>query len=258
MYEHFPFPDCRVEQVARVDPERVEIALQATPPQAFCPTCLTPSETGANRRQERNRCFRPRLPLPLKAVEKSGMRIKVQITLESGASESETFEVARLNRGSLRPDTLGLSLAEARAILAGLEQALVERQAAEFVAQSQRCPRCGRPRACKGQHAIVFRTPFESGRNRGVVLGGGARGGETAGTGVEILAPNTRLSTATRIWTSGWAPRGLQRMGCFLAMRRRIDPLDPGFDHGRRDALRFSATKTPDSQGEGREVYLLA
>src|SRR4051794_28016728 len=54
------------------------------------------------------------------------MRIAVQITLEPGGGESETIEVARLERGSLRPDTLGLSLVEARAILAGLEQNLVE------------------------------------------------------------------------------------------------------------------------------------
>ena len=88
------------------------------------------------------------------------MRLKVQVTLESCGGESETVEVARLERGSLRPETLGLSLAEARAVLAGLEQTLVERQAAEFVAQAQRCSRCGWPRACKGHHRIVFRTPF--------------------------------------------------------------------------------------------------
>ena len=88
------------------------------------------------------------------------MRIKVQITLESGEGESEMVEVARLARGPLRPDTLGLSLAEARAILAGLEQTLAERQTAEFVAQAQRCSRCGRDRTCKGHHRIVVRTPF--------------------------------------------------------------------------------------------------
>jgi transposase len=43
MYEPFPFPDCRIQQVLRAGPERVEIALQATRPQASCPTCLTPS-----------------------------------------------------------------------------------------------------------------------------------------------------------------------------------------------------------------------
>jgi hypothetical protein len=56
------------------------------------------------------------------------MEIKVQITVESQAGKPEVVEVARLERGPLRPDTLGLSLAEARSILAGLEQSLVERQ----------------------------------------------------------------------------------------------------------------------------------
>ncbi|HZI74541.1 MAG TPA: ISKra4 family transposase, partial [Gemmatimonadales bacterium] len=88
------------------------------------------------------------------------MRITVQITLESGVGESEMVEVARLERGPSRPDTLGLSLTEARSILAGLEQALVEQQTAELLAQAQRCARCGRARACKGHHLIVFRTPF--------------------------------------------------------------------------------------------------
>ena len=44
MYEHFPFPDCRVEQVTRAGPERVELAVRATRPEAACPTCLTPSD----------------------------------------------------------------------------------------------------------------------------------------------------------------------------------------------------------------------
>jgi hypothetical protein len=88
------------------------------------------------------------------------MRMKVQITVESGEGESEMVEVARLERASLRPDTLGLSLAEARSILAGLEQTMAQRQVAEFIAQAQRCPRCGRERSVKSRHSIVFRTPF--------------------------------------------------------------------------------------------------
>src|SRR5689334_10127326 len=88
------------------------------------------------------------------------MRMKVPITVESGEGESEMVEVARLERASLRLDTLGLLLAEARSILAGLEQTMAQRQVAEFIAQAQRCPRCGRDRTCKGHHRIVFRTPF--------------------------------------------------------------------------------------------------
>jgi hypothetical protein len=89
------------------------------------------------------------------------MEITVQIMVKSRAGEPERIqEVARLERGTLRPDTLGLSLAEARSILAGLEETMVQAQAAEFVTQVGRCPRCGRERACKGHHTIVFRTPF--------------------------------------------------------------------------------------------------
>jgi hypothetical protein len=89
------------------------------------------------------------------------MKIEVQIIVKSDEGQGEVIrEVAHLERGALRPETLGLSLAEARAILAGLEQTVVERQAAEFIGQERRCPRCGRERACKGHHAIVFRTPF--------------------------------------------------------------------------------------------------
>ena len=43
MYEPFAFPGCRVEQVTRAGPERVELAVRTTRPEAFCPTCLTPS-----------------------------------------------------------------------------------------------------------------------------------------------------------------------------------------------------------------------
>ena len=88
------------------------------------------------------------------------MRLKVQITVESGEGESERVEVACLERTNLRPDSLGLSLAEARSILAGLEQTLAQHQVAEFIAQAQRCPCCGRDRRCKGHHQIVFRIPF--------------------------------------------------------------------------------------------------
>ncbi|MBV9490056.1 MAG: hypothetical protein JO069_10080 [Verrucomicrobia bacterium] len=88
------------------------------------------------------------------------MEIEVQTTVRSETGESEVVEVTNLNRSTLRADTLGLSLAEARAVLAGLQQCLAERQAAELVARARRCPCCGRERACKGNHAIEFRTPF--------------------------------------------------------------------------------------------------
>src|SRR5271165_4361000 len=47
------------------------------------------------------------------------MKIKIQITVESDKGQLEVVqEVAHLDRGILRPETLGLTLAEARSILA--------------------------------------------------------------------------------------------------------------------------------------------
>src|ERR1700681_369638 len=89
------------------------------------------------------------------------MKIKIQITVESDEGQSEIVqEVSHLERGILRPETLGLTLAEARSILAGIEQTLVQQQAAEFIAQQRLCSHCGQERSCKGRHHIVFRTPF--------------------------------------------------------------------------------------------------
>jgi hypothetical protein len=94
-------------------------------------------------------------------VEGAAMKITIQITVESNDGQLNVAqEVAHLDRGTLRPETLGLTLAEARSILAGIEQTVVEQQAAEFMAQQRACSHCGHERPCKGRHHIVFRTPF--------------------------------------------------------------------------------------------------
>ena len=48
-------------------------------------------------------------------VDGGGMKIKIQITIESDAGNpAMPQEVAQLDRGTLRPETLGLTLVEAR------------------------------------------------------------------------------------------------------------------------------------------------
>jgi hypothetical protein len=94
-------------------------------------------------------------------VEGAAMQITIQITVESNDGQLNVAqEVAHLDRGTLRPETLGLTLAEVRSILAEIEQTVVEQQAAEFIAQQRACSHCGHERSCKGRHHIVFRTPF--------------------------------------------------------------------------------------------------
>ena len=86
------------------------------------------------------------------------MKIQVQITIQPEGQAEVVHEVARLERGPLRPDTLGLSLAEARSILAGLERTMAEGQAAQVRGPSTAvCPL--RP-AARVQRTPSSRVPY--------------------------------------------------------------------------------------------------
>src|SRR5215469_13364896 len=89
------------------------------------------------------------------------MRLKVQVIIESDSGETEAVQqVAELERGSLRPETLGLSLSEAKALLQEIQNAMVTHQSTGYMTQYIACPECGRIRSQKGRHQIVFRTLF--------------------------------------------------------------------------------------------------
>ena len=89
------------------------------------------------------------------------MRVRIQVIIESEAIETPVVqEVATLERGPLQPEGLGLTLAEAKDLLRGVQETMSVGQAAEFVAQQGRCPSCGQVRHRKGRHEIVYRTLF--------------------------------------------------------------------------------------------------
>lgn len=89
------------------------------------------------------------------------MKIKVQIIVEQeGEAEPIVEEVACLCRGDLLPESLGLRLDEGKQLLAAIQETMVTQQAAAYVAQQQECPHCGRHRANKGKHELVYRTLF--------------------------------------------------------------------------------------------------
>src|SRR4051812_28748887 len=89
------------------------------------------------------------------------MRVRIQVIVESEAGAPPVVqEVATLERGPLQAGGLGLTLAEAKGLLRGVQEAMVARQAAEFVAQQEVCPECGKARPRKGRHEIVYRTLF--------------------------------------------------------------------------------------------------
>jgi len=89
------------------------------------------------------------------------MKIKVQIVIESGDRNTETVEdIALIERSSLQPAGLGITLAEAKTILAGMQKTMVERQTAEYLEQQAHCPHCGKKRLRKDDHTLVYHTLF--------------------------------------------------------------------------------------------------
>jgi len=69
-------------------------------------------------------------------------------------------EVTKLERRSLRPETLGLTLSEAKELLREVQRAMVTHQTLGYVTQQIPCPKCGKIQSRKGKHQIVLRTLF--------------------------------------------------------------------------------------------------
>ena len=89
------------------------------------------------------------------------MRMGIQVVIESDDHDTPiTDEVACIQREDLAPETLGLTLDEAKDLLANVQANMVKEQAAEYIEQQRRCPLCGKVRGQKGQKDIVFRSLF--------------------------------------------------------------------------------------------------
>lgn len=89
------------------------------------------------------------------------MKMRIQLVIEGENGESEKVEeIARLERGPLRPEELGLTLAEAKVLLHVMQQAVVTEQVAKYLDEFKTCAHCGALRTRKGQHPITYRTVF--------------------------------------------------------------------------------------------------
>src|SRR5262249_54832397 len=89
------------------------------------------------------------------------MKVRVQVVIESAAGEpADVQEIGCIQREELRPDTVGLTLEEAKTVLERLQQRIVEQQAAEYLRTQSHCPHCGKRRYRKGEHTVTLRTLF--------------------------------------------------------------------------------------------------
>jgi hypothetical protein len=89
------------------------------------------------------------------------MKLKLQLIIESDSGETEMVqEVTKLERYALRPETLGLTLPEAKELLQEVQRAMVTHQTTGYVTRQTQCAKCGKIQSRKGKHEIVFRTLF--------------------------------------------------------------------------------------------------
>ena len=86
------------------------------------------------------------------------MKIKIQVVIEHEETIEE--EISCLQRGNPSLETLGLTLAESKEILANLQERIVKQQVAEHVQQFQVCEHCRQPRRRNGRQKITYRTLF--------------------------------------------------------------------------------------------------
>jgi len=85
-------------------------------------------------------------------------RIQVVVIAEDGSQDIR--EIQSIGRKDLKPETLGLTLAEGKAILKGIQQIVVQEQISSGLAPCRPCPDCGQSRRSKGYHDLSLRTVF--------------------------------------------------------------------------------------------------
>jgi DNA-directed RNA polymerase subunit RPC12/RpoP len=89
------------------------------------------------------------------------VKIKIQVVVESDNGEQQVIqEVAEIERSSLQPENLGLSLTEAKTLLQQVQHTLVKKQVAEYEQQNNSCQHCSQKLLQKDKRTILDRTLF--------------------------------------------------------------------------------------------------
>ena len=79
------------------------------------------------------------------------MRVRVQIIIEPDDEASPVLEeVACIERDTLTPASLGLTLTEAKEVLSQIQEIMAAQQISSCIAQHECCPHCQRPLVKKG------------------------------------------------------------------------------------------------------------
>ena len=88
------------------------------------------------------------------------MIYKLQVVVIADDGQQETCEITSVERKDLKPATLGLTLAEGKAILKDIQEIVVQWQTAICLESYRECPDCDNPRTGNGYHDLSVRTVF--------------------------------------------------------------------------------------------------
>ena len=88
------------------------------------------------------------------------MKIEIRLRIDAGDGVSHDDEVLIFDKPYDQLEQIGLSLNEAKNLLARLQERIVGAQANTFAAGHGHCKECSAPLHSKGKTAIRFRTPF--------------------------------------------------------------------------------------------------
>jgi hypothetical protein len=88
------------------------------------------------------------------------MKYAIQVVITTDEGQTETQELACVEREDLTPTTLGLTLAEGKAILKALQAVVVQQQLTAYLETQRSCAHCGHGQRSKGYHTTQVRTVF--------------------------------------------------------------------------------------------------
>jgi hypothetical protein len=88
------------------------------------------------------------------------MKCTIQMVITTENGQTDTREIACLEREDLTPTTLGLTLAEGKAILKGLQEVVVQQQLTAYLETQRPCAHCDHRQRSKGYRTTQVRTVF--------------------------------------------------------------------------------------------------
>jgi hypothetical protein len=88
------------------------------------------------------------------------MNIRIEVVCMDADCGEQRREVLTIERQELAMETLGMSLSEGKALLAGVQDFVIAQQAHEYLEQQRSCPACGRRHTSKDSGSTPIKTVF--------------------------------------------------------------------------------------------------